>query len=256
MIKFNAKDGRIYRDNYYNIKKYNDDYYKLTYCKVPIRKSGYELDSDKDYTRDKNDYKLDNNKARARTTVFEIALCNDFDYFVTLTLDGKKYDRYNLHLFIKDFGQFIRNYRRKYKVNIQYLLIPEKHKDGAWHMHGLIKNIPCKHLNINNNGFLDWGAYSNRFGWISLDKVKNQVAISKYITKYISKEIDNTVNEKNKKSYYCTRGLKRSERIKEGTLSICEIEKIAFSYENDYVKTLELSKQEFHVLKKGLFDKS
>ena len=64
------------------------------------------------------------------------------------------------------------------------------------------------------------------------------------------------VNEKNKKAYYCTRGLKRSERIKEGTLSICEIEKIAFSFENDYVKTLELSKQEFHDLKKVLFDKS
>lgn len=255
MIKFNAKDIRIYRDNYYNIKKYNDDYYKLTYCKVPIRKSGYELDSDKDYKRDKNEFKLDNNKSRARTRVFEIAMCNDWEYFITLTLSGKKYDRYNLPLFIKDFGQFIRDYRKKYKANIQYLLIPEKHEDEAWHMHGLIKNIPYEHLHINKNGYLDWKAYKNKFGWVSLGKVQDKVAISKYITKYISKDIDNTVNEKNKKLYYCTRGLRRSERIKEGTLSIREIEKIAFSYENDYVKTLELSKQEFHELL-TLFDKS
>ena len=247
MIKVSVKYN-IYRDNYYNIKKYNDDYYKLVYCKVPIRSPGFELESDKEYTRDKNDFKLDNNKARARTAIFEIALCNEFDYFVTLTLDKKKYDRYNLPLFIKDFGQFIRDYRKKYKANIQYLLIPEKHKDGAWHMHGLIKNIPREHLKLNNNGYMDWEAYSNKFGWISVDKVKNQEAVSKYITKYISKDIDNTVSEKNKKSYYCTRGLKRSEKIKEGILTMSQIENITFSYENDYVKTLELSKQELQEL--------
>lgn len=42
-----------------------------------------------------NDKKLTNNLIRTKTTIQQLALCNDFRYFVTLTLKPE-YDRTNL----------------------------------------------------------------------------------------------------------------------------------------------------------------
>lgn len=237
-----------YIDNYYNIKKLNDDMYKIVYCKKPIKRAGFEDNGIKvELTRDVNDKKLSNHIARARTKVFEYAICNDFDYFITLTIDEKKLDRYDLKEYMKKLGQFIRNYRRDYDANIQYLLIPEKHEDGAWHMHGLIKGIPEEHLKINEHGYLDWEHYKKRFGFCSIDKVKNREAVSKYITKYIRKSFDTDrgITEKESKLYYCSRGLKKPEKIKEGILTTCEMSKIPFDYENDYVRTGILTEKQY-----------
>ena len=106
-------------------------------------------------------------------------------------------------------------------------------------MHGLIKGIPREHLHINENGYLDWENYKKRFGWCSIDKIKNKEAISKYITKYVRKSFDTDrgITEKESKLYYCSRGLRRPQKKKEGTLSRYQLEKIPFSFDNEYVKT-------------------
>ena len=245
MIRSKSK----YLYNYYNIKKYNDCYYRLTVFKVAKKNPGFEFEKVelKYKSEKKNDGELDNNISRARSKLFEYALCNDFEYFVTLTLDKTKMDRYNLEEFIKKFGQFIRDYRKKYGVNIQYLLVPEKHKDGAWHMHGLMKGIPPEHLTLNNNGYKEWKAYSDRFGYISIDEIRNKEAVSKYITKYISKSFyGGGVTDKNKKMYYASRGLKKAERIKEGILSGRKSIPIPDEnmFENDFVKIVNLNSLE------------
>ena len=236
-----------YITDYYNIKKYNDDIYKITYCKLPIKRAGFEDKANFKRSRDVNDSKLSNNVIRARTRVFDLAICNDFEYFITLTINKEKLDRYELKEYIKKLGQFIRDYRKKYEVDIQYLLIPEKHKNGAWHMHGLIKGIPREHLYINENGYLDWENYKKRFGWCSIDKIKNKEAISKYITKYVRKSFDTDrgITEKESKLYYSSRGLKRPQKKKEGTLSRYQLEKIPFSFDNEYVKTAFLTATQY-----------
>ena len=219
---------------------------------MPIKRRGFEDDRKVEFKRDVNKEKLANNISRARTKIFEYAICNNFEYFVTLTVDGSKLDRYDLGEYIKKLGQFIRNYRRKYEANIQYLLIPEKHTDGAWHMHGLLKGIPKEHLKTNKYGYKDWEAYSKRFGYISIDDIKNQIAVSKYITKYISKSIDTGrgVTEKESKLYYCSRGLKTPIKIHEGTLTSYQLNNIYFDFENDYIKSITLNKKEYEKIKK------
>ena len=236
-----------YITDYYNIKKYNKDIYKITYCKLPIKRAGFEDDTNYNYRRDVNDNKLTNNVARARTRVFELAICNNFEYFITLTINKEKLDRYELKEYIKKLGQFIRDYRKKHSTDIQYLLIPEKHIDGAWHMHGLIKGIPADQLKKNEYGYLDWEDYKKRFGYCSIDKIKNKEAVSKYITKYVRKSFDTDrgVTEKESKLYYCSRGLRRPQKKKEGTLNGYQLDKIPFKYENDYVRTGFLTGQEY-----------
>ena len=178
-------------------------------------------------------------------------MCNQFDHFITLTLDGNKYDRHDLDLYIKDLGQFIRNYRRIHKVDIQYLLIPEQHKNGAWHIHGLIRGIPLEHLEVNKFNYLDWPKYREKFGWCSMSAVKSQIAVSKYITKYISKNLlvmAQLAGMKNKKLYYATRGLKKPQKIKEGTTSANVIPHDIITFENDYVITVEMNFNQFYDL--------
>lgn len=216
--------------------------------KYPVKNRGFEdCCSVSSFLKKEEDSigggKLLNNLARARTKIFEYAICNNFEYFVTLTLNCDR-DRHDLSSYIKDLGQMIRNYRRLYDVSIQYLLIPEQHADGAWHMHGLLLGLPESHLRKNENEYMEWPYYTDRFGFMSIDKIKNHLAVSKYITKYISKNMKNTEIEKNKKLYYVSRGLKRPEKIKEGTLYSETAETVPWDFENDYILSAELTAAE------------
>lgn len=215
-----------------------------------MKNSGFEDEKNKQKGNNVNDKKLMNNISRSRAKVFEYALCNDFDYFVTLTLDPEKCNRYDLSKYIKDLSQMIRNYRRDYGVNIQYLLIPEQHQDGAWHMHGLLKGLPLDHLRINDNGYYEWEKYTKRFGYMSIGIIENKLAVSKYITKYITKSIydERGVIERNKKLYYASRGLKTARKIKEGILSVIDNESIPWTYENEYIKSIELTAKDLERL--------
>ena len=77
-------------------------------------------------------------------------------------------------------------------------------------MHGAIKNISKDKMIINNNGYLDWPDYQARFGFISLSPIKSKIAASRYITKYVTKTL---LQNKNQKTYYCSRGLKTAEEV-------------------------------------------
>lgn len=236
--KFNGGDdlliyyGSLKVSDFVSLKKYNDNVYKLTYFKTPIRQKGFEINEKR--VVGVNDVKLENNISRAKNKVMEYGLCNEFKYFITLTIDPKKYDRYDLRTYYKDFTQFLRNYNRLYNTKVEYVLVPEQHKDGAWHMHGLVKGILEKHLVKNEHGYLDWLHYRKKFGWVSLDPIRDLGAVSKYITKYIKKSMDTSVERLNAHLYYNSKGLKVATEIKRGTLLADSIP--YYDFENDYVK--------------------
>lgn len=71
---------------------------------------------------------------RARANLRRMALANSFDYFVTLTLDPAKIDRYDGKAVTKALGQWCDNMVRRH--GLRYILVPEQHKDGAFHFHG------------------------------------------------------------------------------------------------------------------------
>lgn len=73
---------------------------------------------------------------RARAKLRRLALANDFTYFVTLTLDPKKIDRYDGAAITKALGQWCDNMVRRH--GLRYVLVPERHKDGAFHFHGFM----------------------------------------------------------------------------------------------------------------------
>jgi hypothetical protein len=228
---FASDNGKLFENDVCIIKKYGNRGYKITLCHR-LRKKGFEVELTERSAV--NAKKLDNNISRARNKIFEYAYCNEWDYFVTLTIDKDKYDRSDLKTYYKDFSQFLRDCRKKYNSDIQYLFIPELHADGvSWHMHGFLKGLSSDALSINSNGYLDWFDYRKKFGYISMDKIRNTEACAKYITKYVSKKLSDCVTELNAKMYYCSRGLQEAEEIKRGFLK-CELKNPDF--ENDYCK--------------------
>lgn len=77
-------------------------------------------------------------KRRAAAKLRDYALCNDFKFFVTLTLSPEKIDRYSLVDAIKRMRSWLDN--RVRRNGLKYILVPEQHKDGAFHFHGFFND--------------------------------------------------------------------------------------------------------------------
>lgn len=208
-----------------------------------------------------NEKRLANNISRARSRIFELAYCNEFQYFCTFTQSSElRSDRFDLSAFIKDLGQLIRNINRTRENQIKYLLIPEPHlnsrnaKDrGAWHMHGLLMGltaddlrefttkdkIPLKLKNRIKNGekIYNWEQYSRKFGYFTCTPINSKEGCSKYLTKYITKDLSLSAIEKGHHLFYASQGLKGREVIEKNRLASvdsCPVDN--WDFENDYVK--------------------
>lgn len=182
--------------------------------------------------RPDSEEKLAGNIRRAQRNIEGYALCNDWDWFGTFTLNSAYRDRKDLDRFRSDFMQWLRDCRKRYGRDVQALLVPELHKakDG-WHMHGLLRGIPLSALRLftlreklpkylrdklrSGEAVYDWPAYRAAFGWVDMEPIRNRDAAARYITKYITKAEDSTAKalDLGKHLYYVTRGLIAPERM-------------------------------------------
>lgn len=89
--------------------------------------------SDEDPTQRERDNRL-RAMRRARSQLRDLALSNRFKWFVTLTLDAERIDRYDDKQIIKRLNVWLDNAVRR--NSLSYILVPEHHKDGAVHFHG------------------------------------------------------------------------------------------------------------------------
>ena len=208
----------------YSIRRYTDQIFKVIRNKSTApRYLTTEQRSKKGY-----DHKLDPAISRARKTVLELALCNPWDYFCTFTLSPEKNDRFDLDAWHLRFTQWLRDQRKK-GYDIRFVLVPERHKDGSWHAHGLFKGnvelvsfadlhragqpLPEK---LVKNGYLNWPSYQVKFGFCSFARIRDPVAVSFYIVKYISKEIGQHGVNVGKHLYWPSKPLARS--VKHGEI--------------------------------------
>lgn len=154
----------------------------------------------------------DNSRKRARTAVRDIALCNHFSHFLTLTLDASKVDRYDPEAVASKVQNWLKNMTRR--KNFSYVIVPELHADGAIHFHGLctlgsLSVIPA--LNAKNGrpmttdrgqpifNVTDW-----KLGFSTCIPIdENYERTCNYITKYITKDCRKIFG----KWYYSSRGL-------------------------------------------------
>lgn len=103
-----------------------------------FREPGWESDKplERSEGRERGGEDIERSKRRARASVTDLARCNDFAYFVTLTLDAARVDRYDIAASLRPMRVMLDNAVRRH--GLRYILVPEHHKDGAIHFHGLI----------------------------------------------------------------------------------------------------------------------
>jgi len=159
---------------------------------------------------------------RSKDKIYQLAKSNEWEWFTTFTFDEKKVDRFDYSACSKALSQWLNN-MRKHSPNLAYLIVPECHKDGAFHFHGLFAN--CEGLKIKDTGrtvIQKWIGDNGRkryrktkdkiyifdrykFGWMTATVVKDNVRVTKYITKYVTKELYSSTF--NKKRYWASRNL-------------------------------------------------
>lgn len=149
---------------------------------------------------------------RSKNMIYKLA-CNNkpWDYFVTFTFNSDKVDRYNFSEVSKKLSKWIDNIKQKYGCkDMGYIIVPEKHKDGAWHFHGLFKN--CDNLNFIDSGIKDnqgrviYNISNYKFGFTTATKLSDIDKAVSYILKYISKDLFGD-NLKGKKRYWRSKNL-------------------------------------------------
>lgn len=209
----------------YNIYRYTDEIYKVVRFKSTAPRMRPLMKKE----RASSDKKLDAALSRARRVVLELALCNDWKYFCTFTISSVNFDRKDLVAWHDKFGQWLRDQRKKYiklgyEFDISYVLVPEQHENGSWHMHGLFsditpvltsfrdlcdrgENIPWK---LVKNGYFNWPDYQKKFGFCSFGEIRNKVAAGFYVAKYINKQLEDSCLGVGLHLYYPSRGLNRS----------------------------------------------
>lgn len=202
----------------YSIHRYTDEIYKVVYFK----RSGVSDFVRLPVPREEHihyDSKLSNSVSRARSAILQYALCNPWDWFFTGTLDREKFDRYDLDRYQIRLSQFIRDQRKKWGSQIQYLLIPEMHADGARHIHGLISGLldlaiasfsSDAPLKLREGGFMNWPDYMTKFGFCSLGAVRDPVAVAFYTVGYLEKNVDARAGAVGKHLYFHSRPLNRA----------------------------------------------
>lgn len=75
---------------------------------------------------------------RAKSLIRDLALSNDMKYFVTMTIDGEKMDRRDPAALVSQINRFCKN--RVHRHGLAYIFVPERHKDGSFHMHGFVNS--------------------------------------------------------------------------------------------------------------------
>jgi len=126
---------------------------------------------------------------RAKDKAFEIAFANDFQYFVTFTLDQTRIDRYDVKIITSKLNTWLKN--KVQRRNYQYLIIPEYHKDKAIHFHGLLNGdldlMDSGKQTKNGQTIFNTDDWSYGFSTVmEIYGVKAQCV--NYVMKYVTKE--------------------------------------------------------------------
>lgn len=201
------EDSRIH-----NVIKVYPKEMSLYVPKVPISRNNLSDNILSDKKNHENDWTVDyiqKSIERTHRILKEYILCNDFTHFFTLTISPDSMDRYNDDLVQSKVKTWLNNIRRH--SSLGYIVVPERHKDGALHFHGLITS--ADNLELYDSGHKDrsgrtiYHTPKYTFGFHDFTEIGNQEAVSNYVRKYIEKQFE--TKEKFKRRFWATQNLKR-----------------------------------------------
>ena len=193
---------------------------------------------------------------RTKTKISDYVLCNNFSHFATFTFDPsnpKVNGEENRHDFKKMSSLFKKwlnteqvNHFRRHGHKFKYLIVPERHKNGAWHFHALLENYKNETENFytRKNNYITVSELKSKkkdknrkfivrykLGRSEIAPIKDKTKMSSYIKKYITKEL---IQDKNAKRYWSSRNLKQPEIIENFITEFQKIPEQFLTAKHDY----------------------
>ena len=279
------KDKVLYNTK---VKRYRDGSYTVTYCdrrcfvnqeekeafvksldleetektedteetKVKGIVSKFEASKTNEASKKRKEERTDSMK-RAVDKIYDLAFQNEWNYFMTITIDPEQFDSKDIKEVYKKLSKWLNN--KQQRNGLKYLLIPEYHKNGGIHAHALIND--CFKLEHSGRYLYCGKAYKAetlrkkgidvstlkpvynvpewKYGFSNAIPVDGTPArLACYITKYITKDCQKIFG----KYYLSSRNLNRDTEIQ-----LCNSDKfselknnplyrggMAFKYNSDF----------------------
>lgn len=129
--------------------------------------------------------------SRLKSRVQELILCNNWNCFVTFTLDKSKRNRDSIDAF-EALTRHLKYIRQTRCPELKFMLLLEQHKNGGYHGHALMylpADFIADEFIINQNGYFEWFDVSSRFGYMSIKPYDGTLRACNYVTKYVTKDL-------------------------------------------------------------------
>lgn len=175
----------------------------------------YNKETKKQRTKESKEHSERSSLGRTKQKIYNYAFSNDWSngLFFTITFDPKQVDSFDYDKCYKRLHQFLKNLKDQ-NPDFKYIFVPEFHKSGRIHFHGIGTN--CDKLKLEDSGIKKNGkkiynvnSKTFRYGFTTVSKIADTQKVSSYITKYITKGM--IIATKGKHRYLCSRNLDTAE---------------------------------------------
>ena len=206
-----------------SVKCYSDGDYRVLVYKNPkvksnslsLQKNNHFFNNNFNNFNNEIDEKL-KNVFKIRRKIFDYSKENKFDYFATFTFNSdfsKNEERFKEMM---RYLKFVRTKAIRSGIELRYLVVPELHKSGLIHFHGLFGgyklNLVDSGHKFNNSKIYNIADFTA--GFTNVQKIRSRDKVSNYITKYITKNLLDSPVAKGKKKYWCTKNLKLPREVR------------------------------------------
>lgn len=171
----------------------------------------YEYMLDMNDLERRNEHSLQNSLSRARNKVYHLARSNEWEWFFTLTFDPNKVNSFDYGEVTAKLSKWLNNLRSRYAPDLKYIFVPEQHKSGRWHFHGLVSqigNIVFTHSGRYSHGIPIFNVGQYRLGFSTATEIQSVSKSTYYITKYFTKDLVSAT--KGKKRYWASKNLSQA----------------------------------------------
>jgi len=107
----------------------------------------------------------------------------------------------NLKIANRKIKALMRRIKKEIGRSPEYIIVPEMHKSGAIHYHGVFFNLP--YINVKRFRYNLW-----KEGYVDLQLPKKIKSVARYLAKYFTKETQLKL-PKHSRTYMCSKELKR-----------------------------------------------
>lgn len=157
---------------------------------------------------DREQLKMHQSFKRTKNNIYNYTRCGVWEWFCTFTFAPDRVDRFDYKELSKKIRVWCNNIKRS-NPDLKYLIIPEQHKNGAWHFHGLLADCPNLHFvdsGHKKNDDVIYNLQEWHYGFFTATKVRDAIRCAHYISKYITKELTQELDGKQR--YFVSQGLK------------------------------------------------